>query len=147
MPLLENEINPGTVAFLDPAALYENAAVNRSDDKHVFRPGPFLCVAEHEGTSTWLNITSQRDRRGLRLELRSQWRLEGSHLWRKSPQFINDARKPFIGPNEAFVAASHKERDYHPNLRPQISVAGVEAAILEIERYRSKSGDPPAGGV
>ena len=58
-----------------------------------------------------------------------EWLLEGSDLWRSTPQFVNDARKPFIGPNTVFVLAGANELPHRPHLRPLVSKEGVAAAI------------------
>lgn len=137
MPLLEAEISAGAVAILDSTSLNENNDVSCGDDKQVFRSGPFLCVQVRDGKSAWVSLTSQRDARGLRLELQLEWRLEGSDIWRNSPQFVNDARKAFVGPNGAFVAAAANELPHRPHRRPRVSEAGVAAVLSEMARYRT----------
>ncbi|MCW1983610.1 hypothetical protein FHY25_003667 [Xanthomonas arboricola] len=137
MPLEENEIVPGVVAILDAASLNDNPDITCGDDKHVFRSGPFLCVQAKNGNSAWVSLTSQRDPRGLRLELRQEWRLEGSDVWRHSAQFVHDARKAFVGPNLAFVTAGAKELPHQPHNRPQVSEVGVAAVLSEMAKYRT----------
>lgn len=137
MPLSEEEISAGAVAILDGASLNENPDVTCGDDKHAFRNGPFLCVQVQGRRSAWVSLTSQRDARGLRLELQAEWRLEGSDVWRNSPQFVHDARKAFVGPNSAFVAAAAKEFPYRPHNRPHVSEAGVAAVLSEMAKYRT----------
>jgi hypothetical protein len=137
MPLEEHEIKPGAVAILDAASLNGSPDVTCGDDKHVFRSGPFLCVQVREGRSAWVNLTSQRDARGLRLELRQEWRLEGSDVWRNSAQFVHDARKAFVGPNAAFVTAGANELPHRPHNRPHVSEEGVAATLAEMARYRT----------
>jgi hypothetical protein len=136
MPLLLEEVIPGTVAILETQPLLSNHDVRRSGDGLPFRSGPFLCAQVHDGHSTWLSITTRRDPGGLRLELRTEWLLEGSELWRSAPQYVNDARKPFIGPNAAFVLAGANELPHRPHLRPRVSQEGIEAAVAEMAKYR-----------
>lgn len=135
MPLLENEILPGAVAILETQPLFDDPRVLRADDNSPFRSGPFLCVAVNGGRCMWLTLTTQRDHRGLRLQLRSEWLLEGSDVWRRSTQFVNDARKPFTGPLGTFVIAGANELPHQPHNRPKVAAAGVTAAIAEMRRY------------
>lgn len=135
MPLLLEEIVPGTVAILETQPMFDSADVRRSADNAPFRSGPLLCVQARDGQSTWLTITTRRDPRGLRLELRTDWLLDGSDIWRSAPQYINDARKPFIGPNAVFVLAGAHELPHQPHARPRVATAGVEAAVAEMAKY------------
>jgi len=135
MPLLLNEIVPGVVAILEPGKLLNNPAVKRREDAIPFRSGPFVCVQVRDGQSAWLNISTKKDSRGLRLELRTEWLLDGSEIWRSAPQFVSDARQTFVGPNEAFVAAGANELPHRPHLRPRVSSEAVTAAIAEIKKY------------
>ena len=135
MPLMSEEIVPGIVAILEPEILLNNPQVKRSEDAIPFRSGPFLCVQVRDGQSTWLNITTKKDPRGLRLMLRKEWLLDGSEIWRSAPQFVNDARQSFVGPNTAFVAAGVNELPHKPHLRPRVSVEAITSAIAEIKKY------------
>ncbi len=139
MPLLPQEIVPGAVAILETEPLFSDPRVVRADDNSPFRSGPFLCVGVKDGLCAWLTLTTQVDRRGLRLLLRPEWLLEGSETWRKSTQLINDARKPFIGPLDVFVTAGANELPHQPHNRPQVAPAGVAAAIAEMRRYGVKA--------
>jgi|JI10StandDraft_1071094.scaffolds.fasta_scaffold806055_2 hypothetical protein len=135
MPLAVEEIVPGAVAILESAPLLGNPDVTYADDQGPFRPGPFLCVAVKDGVCQWLHLTSRRDPRGLRLEIRPEWRLEGSQIWRNTPQYVSDARKPFAGPFVHFVAAGANELPHRPHNRPHVSAEGVTAAVGEMARY------------
>jgi hypothetical protein len=139
MPLLIEEIVPGVVAILEPEKLLNNPAVRRREDAIPFRSGPFVCVQVRDGESTWLNISTKRDKRGLRLELRTEWLLDGSEVWRSAPQFVSDARQTFVGPNEAFVVAGANELPHRPHLRPRVSAEAVSAAVAEVKRYRANA--------
>ena len=135
MPLLLEEIVPGAVAILVTQPIFENSEVLRSADNVPFRSGPFLCVQVRDGQSTWLTITTRRDPRGLRLKLCTEWLLEGSDVWRSAPQYINDARKPFVGPNTVFVLAGAHELLHRPHTRPRVANEGIAAAVAEMARY------------
>ena len=135
MPLLEDEIRPGIVAILDAAPLNESSEVTYANDKHKFRSGPFLCVQTDGARSAWVNLTTQQNERGIRLELKEEWRLEGSNTWKSKPQFVHDARKAFVGPNSVFVLAGANEIRFSPHKRPCISTEGIEAVLAEMKKY------------
>jgi len=135
MPLMPNEIVPGAVAIFETAPLLNHPDVKPSRDNIPFRSGPFLCVQVKDGSSAWLSITTTKDRRGIRLELKTEWLSDGSEIWRGEPQYVNDARKPFIGPNQAFVIAGANELPHRPHLRPRVAPEGVAAAVAEMQRY------------
>jgi hypothetical protein len=135
MPLDITEIVPGAVAILQPEPLLKDGRVKRAEDQSQFRSGPFLCVAVGNGQCTWLHLTSRKDPRGLRLEIKAEWRLEGSEVWRTTPQYVGDARKPYTGPVDAFVAAGVNELPHQPHNRPHVSADGVAAAIAEMAKY------------
>jgi hypothetical protein len=129
------EIVPGIVAILETKPLLNDPDVKRSESIESFRNGPFLCVEVENNFSVWLSITTRKDARGLRLELRQEWLLEGSHIWRSAPQYINDARKPFVGPNSAFVTAGANEKPHRPHLRPCVSPEAISAVVTELKSY------------
>jgi len=135
MPLAIEEIVPGAVAILESGPLLGNPDVIHAADQEPFRRGPFLCISVADGKSQWRYLTSRRDDRGLRLEILPEWRMEGSAIWRNTPQYIGDARKPFSGPHECFVAAGANELPHRPHNRPQVSADGVAAAVAEMGRY------------
>jgi hypothetical protein len=140
VPLDPKEVVPGAVAILDAAALVKDKRVETDrEGRGTFRPGPFVCVQTKEDRCLWVAITSQADKRGLRLELRKEWRLEGSHVWKNGHQYVNDARKPFIGPIAAFVDAGSNELPHRPHKRPQISAQGVAAMEAELKKYGAAS--------
>lgn len=135
MSLHLEEIQPGTVAILEVAALFDTPLMKTNGNDSGFRGGPFLCVQVKGDQSTWLHLTSRRDSRGLRLEIRPEWRLEGSAVWRDTPQFVSDARKPFVGPSDAFVSAGANELTHQPHSRPRVSPECVAAVVNEMTRY------------
>jgi hypothetical protein len=134
MPLLETEIVPGAVAILDGAVLQADANVTSPDHQGQIRSGPFLCIQVKDGKSVWLHITRQ-PKGNLRLPLDPAWRVDGSPIWKTDPQYINDARKPFTGPNQSFVKAAARELPHQPHSRPKISAVGVAASVAEVEKY------------
>ena len=139
MPLTADEIEPGIVAILEAATLSDDSRVQHEDLGANFRSGPFLCVDVKGEVSRWLAITTKAGPRGLRLSLSEAWRVDGSEVWHTEPQWINDARKPFIGPNESFVDAAAKELPHRPHNRPRVSLEGLEAVRAEVLKYRAPS--------
>lgn len=137
MPLLANEIRPGAVAILDGNTLQNDAAVHSPDHQGTVRSGPFVCIQVKDGQCTWLHLTGQR-KGNLRLELKPEWKEDGSPLWQAKDQFINDARKPFFGPIASFVDAGSNELPHQPHKRPMVSSAGVAAIIAEVQKYGIK---------
>ncbi|MFA8393210.1 hypothetical protein [Burkholderia ubonensis] len=137
MPLLQEEIVPGAVAILDVTVLLAQPGIESAEANVRFRTGPFLCVQVKDDKALWINITKQRDTRGLRLELKDEWRLEGSDIWQKEPQFVHDARKSFIAPLQAFVRAGAHELPHQPHKRPCVSNEGVSAVLAELGKYRA----------
>jgi hypothetical protein len=134
MPLLANEIQPGAVAILDGNTLQNDAAVHSPDHQGTVRSGPFVCVQVKDGQCTWLHLTGQK-KGNLRLELKPEWKVDGSPLWQAKDQFINDARKPFFGPIASFANAGSNELPHQPHKRPMVSSAGVAAIIAEVQKY------------
>lgn len=139
MPLLLEEIMPGVVAILETPALLGNNSVQRSLDDIPFRAGPFLCVQVVGDRSTWLNITTKKDARGLRVELKPEWLLDGSDIWRGASQYVHDARKTFVGPNSAFVTAGANEIEHTRYRRPRVSDEGVAAAMAGVRKFRANA--------
>lgn len=133
MTLSVNEIKPGAVAILDSDALLRDNRI-RKQWQQPFRLGPFVCVHTEGGESAWFSLTTARN--PMRLELRRAWLLDGSPHWRSVEQYLTDARKPYVGPNEAFCEASQKEIDYDSrHMRPRISPVGLRAIIEESMKY------------
>ena len=139
MPLELSEIYPGAVAILDVATLVKDPLVKYVEHGGVFRNGPFVCAQVKDGISLWVQLTGQKDNRGIRLEIKKEWRIDGSDVWKNNPQFVHDARKPFIGPNGAFVLSAAKELPHQPHKRPNVSVEGIEAVIREVKRYKCET--------
>lgn len=139
MPLAKQEIVPGAVAILDAPMLLADNRVVHDRSGGSFRAGPFLCVQVLDDTCLWLHVTRQKDERGIRLKLQAAWRLEGSPTWSNRAQYISDARKPFIGPLDSFVAAGANELPHQPHSRPSISPAGLAAVVAEMQRYGAKT--------
>lgn len=126
------ELEVGTVAFLDPSKL-QSAFVLKNP--HVFRVGPFVCIAKGNGESAWLAITSRQHRTGLRLLIKPRWKHGGSPRWRHEENYIVDVRELYIGPNELFVSASDCEDSRYDHCqRPSVSVGGVLEIIKEVNR-------------
>lgn len=135
MPLLRYEVRTGAVAILDSAQLCESDEISYSGYKQEFRVGPFVCLLTNGEQSAWLSLTTRHDCRCQRLELKPEWRLDGSDLWRSKPQFVHDVRHVFVGPTRIFMFAGEKEYSYRIHKRPRISALGVEAILEEMDKY------------
>ena len=135
MPLLRYEIRTGVVAILDPARLCESDAISYSGLNQEFREGPFVCLLTNGEQSAWLSLTTRHGCGFQRLELKPEWKLDGSDLWRSKPQFVTDVRYAFVGPNRIFMFAGEKEYSYRIHKRPRISALGVEAILEEMDKY------------
>jgi hypothetical protein len=131
MPITEQEIQPGAVAYFSDKALLADPDIDRDDDG-LNRPGPFLCVQVKDGKSVWCAITGQY--RPERLLIRDVWRLNGNPYWQETPAYLVDGLCTYLGPNYAFVRASVIERPFEPYTRPFVTMDGVDAALAEIER-------------
>lgn len=135
MPLLKYEIRNGAVAILDPARLCESDEISYSGCKLEFREGPFVCLQTTAAHSAWLSLTTRQDCRCQRLELKPEWKLGGSNLWRSRSQFVNDVRHVVVGPNRIFLLAGEKEYPFRIYTRPRISAVGVKAILKEMDKY------------
>lgn len=135
MPLLRYEIRTGVVAILDSARLCESDEISYSGLNPEFRVGPFVCLQTNAEQSAWLSLTTRHDCHYQRLELKPEWRLDGSDLWRSRAQFVNDVRHVFVGPTRIFLFAGEKEYSYRIHKRPRISAVGVKAILEEMDKY------------
>ena len=72
------------------------------------------------------------------MELKPEWKVDGSPLWQTKDQFINNARKPVFGLIASFVNAGANELPHQPHKRPMVSSAGVAAIIAEVQKYDIK---------
>lgn len=134
MSLSKEEVEPGVVATLDTATLCQDPRVQRPGGKKAFRSGLYLCVKIKDGNALWLPLTSRKDERGLRLELERRWRVGGNYGWQRHTSYISDARKPFIGPIDAFVTAAGAV-PYYPHHRAYVSDEGLAAVEAEMRKY------------
>lgn len=50
---------------------------------------------------------------------------------------MHGARKAFVGPNSAFLAAAAKELPHQPHNRPRVSDEGVTAFVAEMKKYKN----------
>ncbi|WP_312842269.1 hypothetical protein [Stutzerimonas nitrititolerans] len=135
MPLPTDEIRPGIVAILDASVLVSDKNIVYSEPDVPFRNGPFVCLEVKDDQSLWLQLTKAPDKRGLRLKITSEWKIDGSKLWQEGDTYIHDARRTFTGPLESFSQAGSKELPHQPHLRPKISPEGVDAALSEIRKF------------
>lgn len=130
MALRLGEIRVGSLAYLDHKLLLNETEV-RHGNFGIDRPGPFVCIQREGAQSTWTPLT--QDHRPERLVIDPKWRRNGSDVWRKQDQYLNDGRNTFIGPNEAFVRAGAKENPFQRYKRPYITAEGVQAIITEVK--------------
>lgn len=136
MPIAEQDIKPGVVAYLDVGHMVKDSRVRYVEHGMPFRNGPFLCVQRKGDDSLWLQVTGTRDAKGIRVELLREWRVGGGKgRWLRDPQFIHDARKPIYGPPAAFADASAGVDIYQMQDRPLVLQPGLDAALAEVERY------------
>lgn len=133
MPITEEEIVPGAVAYLSLELLRTSGELKQPALQSHVRTGPFVCIAVNDKSCAWLEITSKGEKRLERITLDPAWKKEGGKRWLAEDQYINDARTPFIGPKRIFVAASKDELVYNQFLRPQVTDVGVQALLKEVK--------------
>ncbi|XVJ46845.1 hypothetical protein ACDZ94_20295 [Pseudomonas sp. UBT] len=131
MPLSSEEIVRGNVAILNGDLLLIDPLVQSGDHGRIGKR-PFLCLKSEGGNSRWMLLTTQISPKRLSLD---KWKLPGSAKWMSDNQYLHDARKIFIGPNESFMAAALEELPHRPHRRPSLSEDGVVAVELEVEKY------------
>jgi hypothetical protein len=125
------EIEPGVVfLMLDPVELRKDNRVTYTQDPPVTRCGPFLCVAAVGDSSLWAPLTFKY--RQERLQLERDWLRDGSRRWRSRPQFLSDGASLWLGPKDAFAAASRLEVIYEDG-RPHVTPIGLAAVHRKIE--------------
>jgi len=130
-----DQIHPGAVAYFDTQILLADTRLQRLEDR-TFRSGPFVCIEIGAGYTTWLSITSQPGRYNQRLELRPEWRIAGSQVWRHGACYINNVCNPVRGRDVVFCDASRGEIDFTTIGRPQVTAAGLDAIFNEIYHYK-----------
>jgi hypothetical protein len=133
MPITEEEIVPGAVAYLSLESLRTSGELKQPALQSNVRTGPFVCIAVKDNSCAWLEITSRVENRPERIALQTAWKREGGNRWLTDDQYINDARTPFIGPKRIFAAASKDEHVYNHFLRPQVTDVGVQALLKEVK--------------
>jgi len=69
-----------------------------------------------------------------RLFIEPAWRVGGPPGWRSHPQYLNDGLSTYLGPTEAFLRAAAGEKSFNPYSRPAISIDGIAAILLEINK-------------
>lgn len=132
-----DEVEPGIVVRLDPAILIADSRVCHTQDPPVTRAGPFVCVATEGEITTWAGLTTTEMRRD-RLALKPEWRSGGTRRWRFAAQFLADGASIWLGPKEAFVAASWQELKTRDRNRARLSAEGLDAVAIEIELQRHR---------
>lgn len=135
MPLTQQEVNVGAVAYFDDQVLIHDPDIDRNDDG-LDRPGPFVCIEIKGDKSVWCAITTQWKKP--RLPIDAAWRQGGDHMWRNDPQYLVDGLNTYLGPTEAFIRAAVAEAPFAPNGRPNVTHPGVVAILAEV----AKQGGP-----
>lgn len=131
MPLTKEQIVPGVIAYFDANVLNADGAVTLPASP-TDRSGPFVCFAADSNRSAWAAITTQH--RPERIEIKSEWRTGGKGAWLSADQYLNDGATTYVGPNESFVAAAATKDRFSGSDRPQVTVDGVSAVLLEITK-------------
>lgn len=132
MVLAFDEVIARNVAILDAGMLIADERVQCSHEGELGSKRPFLCIKVANGICTWVHVTKQHKMQRLCID---PWKKPGSPEWMGTPQYINDARKLFWGPSEAFVDASISELPHKPHSRPTIEPVGVDRVIQEVKKY------------
>lgn len=128
------EITSGCVAYLDGDALLADRRVVNGDHGKIGQRRPFVCVRVGERESEWMLLTSQENPKRIDMDA---WKVPGSKHWMDTKQYLHDARKTFMGPNQAFADASAGEIEITEHPRPSISEEGMFRIFKEIKRYNS----------
>ena len=135
MVLLVAEVLTGNVAILDAGMLISDQRVHSSHQGEVGSKRPFLCIKVADGVCTWVHVTKQPKPQRLNIDA---WKQPGSPEWMDTPQFINDARKLFWGPIQAFIDASVVELPHRPHSRPTVDANGIARVLQEVKKYNPK---------
>jgi len=139
MPLSHEDVKAGVVAYLSAHVLAADHRVRLApgDDRHVFRDGPWLCVASNGQTAVWLSMTSRQRNDGRRYQIdRSKFQC-GPYRFLTTPNFITDLRHPYTGPIESFVAASRIEYPHFSADRPVLSLRALQDVIARMRYFNS----------
>lgn len=134
MPLTQNEIQVGAVAYFDVAALNSDARITKPQYPTT-RPSPFVCFEAANGLSAWAAITTRQRPDGKRLEIQKAWRVGGSIQWNNDDLFLNDGACTYTGLDQAFIDAAQTEQAFTTIARPGIASAGI-AQIINVVNAR-----------
>ena len=126
MPLTQQEVALGVVAYFDDQILLQEPDIDRNDDG-LNRPGPFVCIEIKGDKSVWCAITTQWKRP--RLLIDQAWRQGGDHMWRNDPQYLVDGLNTYLGPTEAFMRAAANEEPFAPNVRPSSEKSSAAGGV------------------
>ena len=135
MPLTEDEIAPGVVAYFDPTILHADDKVGVTGDP-VTRDGPFLCYASGDGFSRWTPLTSEDklifNRRtgqnhSVRVRIKPEWVAGAFGLFTQGESFLQDGKNTYSGPNATFVTAAAVIDTQTPVTRPALTAEGLRA--------------------
>lgn len=130
MPLQEQEIAAGVIAYFDAATLNADDDVSVSGDP-VTRPGignQFVCYKADSGRSWWAPLTATE--RPERLRIQAGWVSNGYGPLGAGKVFLQDGKNTYVGPNASFVAAAAGETPFVGG-RPTVST-GCVAKIAQV---------------
>ncbi|GAB1406143.1 hypothetical protein MASR1M8_00620 [Thermomonas brevis] len=142
MPLSEEEIYLGTVAYFEPTVLHRDKDIEVTGDP-VTRDGPFVCYAISEAKSKWTPLTSEdkfmTNRKtgesfSVRVRIRPEWVARAYGLFAAGESFFQDGKNTYSGANATFIAAAAKIDIQTPETRPALNEDGLKAARDYIAR-------------
>jgi hypothetical protein len=131
MPITIAEIVPGAVAYFDVDVLNGDPTVTQPASETT-RSGPFLCFAVNGNTSGWAAVSTRWNKDRIRIE--RAWRSGGADKWLAEDQYLNDGSTTYVGPHDAFVAASRIQDKKTPATRPRVEPDGVAVVAAEVQR-------------
>ncbi len=137
--IVPDEVTAGLVAFLDHQALLSDNRIRSTTPQTKPRPGPFVCFRVDNGESWWAPVTTQpaTAKKRKRLLLKSEWRTGTHPQWLNVDQYLNDGANIYVGPTDAFCAASGQEIS-NRNTRSRLTIDGVNSVKAEVERQQAR---------
>jgi hypothetical protein len=131
MPLSQEEVAPGAIAYFNADALNGDAAVQKTGSP-VDRRGngnQFVCYKVEGETSYWTPLTASYRRE--RLAIQPEWVANGYGPLAGGGVYLQDGRGTYKGSTASFVAAAAAENPFEGG-RPQLLSAGLEEVLRVI---------------
>lgn len=131
MPLQENEIQPGTVAYFDIEVLHQDRRVQVTGDpvRREATGNQFVCYKVTEGVSYWSPLTGTY--RYPRLRIEPEWVSNGYGPLATGEVWLQDGKNTYRGPHASFIAATATELPFDI-ARPHLSNAAIAAIHAQI---------------